>query len=120
MIVIYLGNALPQCSSGLPDCIAEAFSRAEKPENRAIKFALAPFGVYLASFVAKRAVSSYLAFSPLPFTNSGNLAVIFCGTFRELLHLPVRKQTALWSSDFPQGNLPRHYPHFRIKKERLI
>ncbi len=53
---------------------------AIKARSTLFLFGLAPDGVYLAIFVAKNAVCSYHAFSPLP----EFLAVIFCGTFPEV------------------------------------
>ena len=45
-------------------------------------FCLAPHGVFRASRIAPRAVSSYLAFSPLPALFSKNRRCVFCDTFR--------------------------------------
>ncbi len=66
--IIYLGLVLPPGSSGLPGT------------QRATVLSLsglASDGVYTASCVTKEAVSSYLAFSPLPVRKQ---AVIFCCT----------------------------------------
>src|SRR5262247_4131353 len=46
-------------------------------------FCLAPHGVFHASRIAPRAVSSYLAFSPLPVLFSKNRRCLFCDTFRQ-------------------------------------
>src|SRR5215469_4838819 len=46
-------------------------------------FCLAPHGVFPASRIAPRAVSSYLAFSPLPALFSKNRRCVFCDTFRQ-------------------------------------
>ena len=46
-------------------------------------FCLAPHGVFRASRIAPRAVSSYLAFSPLPVLFSKNRRCVFCDTFRQ-------------------------------------
>src|SRR5437867_10119188 len=46
-------------------------------------FCLAPHGVFPASQIAPRAVSSYLAFSPLPALLSKNRRCLFCDTFRQ-------------------------------------
>src|SRR5438445_8649161 len=46
-------------------------------------FCLAPHGVFRASRIAPRAVSSYLAFSPLPAPFSKNRRYVFCDTFRQ-------------------------------------
>ena len=43
---------------------------------------LAPHGVFRASRITPRAVSSYLAFSPLPALFSKNRRCLFCDTFR--------------------------------------
>src|SRR4029077_17195060 len=46
-------------------------------------FCLAPHGVFRASRIAPRAVSSYLAFSPLPALFSKNRRYVFCDPFRQ-------------------------------------
>jgi len=46
-------------------------------------FCLAPHGVFRASRITPRAVSSYLAFSPLPALLSKNRRCLFCDTFRQ-------------------------------------
>src|SRR6478609_1946781 len=46
-------------------------------------FCLAPHGGFRASRIAPRAVSSYLAFSPLPVLFSKNRRYVFCDTFRQ-------------------------------------
>jgi len=46
-------------------------------------FCLAPHGVFRASRITSRAVSSYLAFSPLPALFSKNRRCLFCDTFRQ-------------------------------------
>src|SRR6202171_2513377 len=55
-------------------------------------FCLAPHGVFPASRITPRAVSSYLAFSPLPALFSKNRRCLFCDTFR---HCKPRKLSAL-------------------------
>ena len=62
MATIYLGLPLPAGSSGQPG----AGTGARDP-----LLGLAPDGVYLAPDVTTRAVSSYLAFSPLPVETGG-------------------------------------------------
>ena len=47
-------------------------------------FCLAPHGVFPASRLRGDAVSSYLAFSPLPALFSKNRRYVFCDTFRRL------------------------------------
>ena len=67
--------------------------RATIPEDQSRKFGpygpaalplfcLAPHGVFPASRITPRAVSSYLAFSPLPALFSKNRRCLFCDTFR--------------------------------------
>src|SRR5438094_6694778 len=72
-------------------------------------FCLAPHGVFRASRIAPRAVSSYLAFSPLPALFSKNRRCVFCDTLRQrplLLTLPAcfTRHAAVWCSDFPPAN----------------
>src|SRR5206468_202197 len=76
-------------------------------------FCLAPHGVFRASRIAPRAVSSYLAFSPLPALFSKNRRYIFCDTFRQSrlsLGLPAyfTWHVAVWCSDFPPASLATH------------
>src|SRR5947208_17012588 len=56
----------------------------EDPSGPAVLplFCLAPHGVFRASRITPRAVSSYLAFSPLPALLSKNRRCLFCDTFR--------------------------------------
>src|SRR5437588_10170909 len=73
-------------------------------------FCLAPHGVFRASRITPRAVSSYLAFSPLPALLSKNRRYLFCDTFRQsrlLSGLPTSStwHAAVWCSDFPPANL---------------
>src|SRR5439155_6573267 len=75
-------------------------------------FCLAPHGVFRASRIAPRAVSSYLAFSPLPALFSKNRRCVFCDTPRQrplLLTLPAcfTRHAAVWCSDFPPANRKR-------------
>ncbi len=68
------------------------------------QFGLAPDGVYHASDVTTRTVSSYLTFSPLlcPTVGTGcSKRCLFCGTFLRSLGVAVSDHPALWSSDFP-------------------
>lgn len=66
-MVIHLGRRLPVASSNLPDDRPER--NTPGPRTFVLKlatlFGLAPDGVYPAIPVARNAVSSYLAFSPL-------------------------------------------------------
>ena len=76
-------------------------------------FCLAPHGVFRASRITPRAVSSYLAFSPLPALLSKNRRCLFCDTFRQRSlsrTLPTFStwHAAVWCSDFPPANLSIH------------
>src|SRR6266436_3923024 len=72
-------------------------------------FCLAPHGVFHASRITSRAVSSYLAFSPLPALFSKNRRCLFCDTLRQR---PLSRTSpaystrhaAVWCSDFPPAN----------------
>ena len=72
-------------------------------------FCLAPHGVFRASRIAPRAVSSYLAFSPLPALFSKNRRCVFCDTFRQrplsrMLPAYFTRHAAVWCSDFPPAS----------------
>src|SRR6201993_268391 len=72
-------------------------------------FCLAPHGVFRAARIAPRAVSSYLAFSPLPALLSKNRRCLFCDTFRHRnfsIAAPAysTRHAAVWCSDFPLAN----------------
>ena len=74
---------------------------------------LAPHGVFPASRITPRAVSSYLAFSPLPALLSKNRRSLFCDTFRHRnlsTAAPAcsTRHAAVWCSDFPPANLTIH------------
>jgi hypothetical protein len=76
-------------------------------------FCLAPHGVFRASRIAPRAVSSYLAFSPLPALFSKNRRYHFCDTFRRrnLTNATpafFTRHAAVWCSDFPLASLTTH------------
>src|SRR4030095_7358110 len=76
-------------------------------------FCLAPHGVFPAARITPRAVSSYLAFSPLPALFSKNRRYLLCDTFRQrsLSRPPPAYSTrhaAVWCSDFPLASLPTH------------
>src|SRR6476659_7193576 len=72
-------------------------------------FCLAPHGVFRASRITPRAVSSYLAFSPLPALFSKNRRCVFCDTFRQrplsrMLPAYFTRHVAVWCSDFPPAS----------------
>src|SRR5216110_3702244 len=76
-------------------------------------FCLAPHGVFRASRIAPRAVSSYLAFSPLPALLSKNRRCLFCDTLRQrrlsrTSPAYFTRHAAVWCSDFPPANLAIH------------
>ena len=64
--------------------------------QRMNRLGLAPCGVCLAAFVAKRAVRSYRTFSPLPLR-----AVYFLWHFPWKFPHPFGWHTALWSPEVP-------------------
>ena len=73
-------------------------------------FCLAPHGVFPATRITSRAVSSYLAFSPLPAPFSKNRRYLFCDTFRRrnLTNATpafFTRHAAVWCSDFPLTSL---------------
>src|SRR5438128_6289098 len=75
-------------------------------------FCLAPHGVFRASRIAPRAVSSYLAFSPLPVLFSKNRRCLFCDTLRQrplsrTSPAYFTRHAAVWCSDFPPANRKR-------------
>src|SRR5438477_1360855 len=85
-------------------------------------FCLAPHGVFRASRITPRAVSSYLAFSPLPAPLSKNRRCLFCDTFRQRplsRTLPTFStwRAAVWCSDFPPANLSIHQRPSAIGEE---
>ena len=92
-MIICLGPGLPRDSS---DQTQDAAGHC-----MVSLFGLAPDGVCRASDVTIEAVSSYLAFSPLPAIDA-----LAGGIFSVALSLPSRalrvtEHPALWSSDFP-------------------
>src|ERR1700751_3043272 len=112
-----------------PECGTNARRRfvrrsATKPEDfigpAALPlFCLAPHGVFRASRIAPRAVSSYLAFSPLPALKkrtvvlSKNRRCVFCDTFRRrnfstATPASFTRHAAVWCSDFPPASLAAH------------
>src|SRR5260370_34594041 len=87
-------------------------------------FCLAPHGVFHASRIAPRAVSSYLAFSPLPALLSKNRRCLFCDAFRQRSlsrTLPTFStwHAAIWCSDFPPANLSIHQRSSAIGGESI-
>ena len=73
-------------------------------------FCLAPHGVFPASRIAPRAVSSYLAFSTLPVPLlPKNRRCLFCDTFRHRNFATAApacftRHVAVWCSDFPPAS----------------
>jgi hypothetical protein len=85
-------------------------------------FCLAPHGVFPAISLTRDAVSSYLAFSPLPALFSKNRRYLFCDTFRQrsLSRTPpayFTRHAAVWCSDFPLANLTTHQRPSAIAKK---
>src|SRR6478752_6890049 len=88
-------------------------------------FCLAPHGVFHASRIAPRAVSSYLAFSPLPALFSKNRRCVFCDTFRQrplsrTLPAYFTRHAAVWCSDFPPVSLATHQRSSAIGQKYII
>src|SRR5256885_3434051 len=76
-------------------------------------FCLAPHGVFPAARITSHAVSSYLAFSPLPALFSKNRRYLFCDTFRRRNFATAApafstRHAAVWCSDFPLASLTTH------------
>ncbi len=76
-------------------------------------FCLAPHGVFPAIPLTRDAVSSYLAFSPLPALFSKNRRYVFCDTVRRRNFSTATpafstRHAAVWCSDFPLENLATH------------
>ena len=76
-------------------------------------FCLAPHGVFRAAQITSRAVSFYLAFSPLPALFSKNRRSFFCDTFRRRDFSTATpacstRHAAVWCSDFPPVSLTTH------------
>jgi hypothetical protein len=119
-MIIYLVRLAPnarQTAVGGHKTAATVWRDATIPEDLADRlslplFCLAPHGVFPASALARRAVSSYLAFSPLPNEQLAPLArpYVFCDTFRRgslARTAPARsaRHAAVWCSDFPLADL---------------
>src|SRR5712672_723388 len=88
-------------------------------------FCLAPHGVFRASRIAPRAVSSYLAFSPLPALFSKNRRCVFCDTLRRRNFSTATpayftRHAAVWCSDFPPVSLPAHQRSSAIGEKYII
>src|SRR5207302_1667842 len=88
-------------------------------------FCLAPHGVFRASRITPRAVSSYLAFSPLPALLSKNRRCLFCDTFRHRNFSTAAPtyftwHAAVWCSDFPPANLAIHQRSSAIGEQLSI
>jgi hypothetical protein len=111
-MIIYL---TPPWRSARCDCSHRDATIPEDRSGPAVLplFCLAPHGVFRASRIAPRAVSSYLAFSPLPALLSKNRRCLFCDTFRQrplARTLPTFStwHAAVWCSDFPPVSLAAH------------
>ena len=85
--------------------VVRRYPRINRPAALPL-FCLAPHGVFRASRITPRAVSSYLAFSPLPALFSKNRRYVFCDTFRQRNFSTATpayftRHAAVWCSDFP-------------------
>lgn len=112
---IRLGGRLPDRSSHLPARSGGPPCAVRRP--RACLFDVAPDGVWHAGPVARSAVSSYLAVSPLP-SGPANRPPLgrctFCATFRRpgprgLRRLAVSQHPALRSPDLPPADAPKRH-----------
>ena len=85
----------------LPTCLCAAYPGIISRRTTSLPlFGLAPDEVYLAVSVAGNAVSSYLAFSPLPWPEDpGGVFSVALSVGSPLLG--VTQHPVLWSSDFP-------------------
>ena len=88
-------------------------------------FCLAPHGVFRAPRITPRAVSSYLAFSPLPARFSQRTGGVFSVTLSvnirpaaagRMLPAYFTRHAAVWCSDFPLANLASHQRSSAISK----
>ena len=96
---IYLGLTLPPASSILPD--------RQAGHLIAILFGLAAGGVYTAGPVARTAVGSYPAFSPLPVTSRRPIGGMFSVALSIGSHrLAVNQHHALAARTFLRKKLP--------------
>ncbi len=84
--------------------------------GKAPLFGLAPGGVYHAVSVTRNAVSSYLAFSPLPDFSGGIFSVALSFPSPGL---GITQRLALWCSDFPPGYTGRPPAHLSQNPEKL-
>src|SRR2546429_6910592 len=83
-------------------------------------FVLHCMGFFVPREITPRAVSSYLAFSPLPALFSKNRRCVFCDTFRrhplsQMLPACCTRHAAVWCSDFP----PATPKVFRVTSDHL-
>ncbi len=88
-------------------------------------FCLAPHGVFPAARITPRAVSSYLAISPLPALLSKNRRCLFCDTFRRRNFTTAApacstRHAAVWCSDFPPASLTTHQRSSAIGRKLLV
>ena len=102
----------PACAGRMPGefsfAVMRRYPRISGPAALPL-FCLAPHVVFRASRITPRAVSSYLAFSPLPALLSKNRRCLFCDTFRRhnfstATPAYFTRHAAVWCSDFPPAN----------------
>ncbi len=105
-------------------CRADVMRRYPRIDGPAVLplFCLAPHGVFRAARITSRAVSSYLAFSPLPALLSKNRRCLFCDTFRRRNFTTAApacstRHAAVWCSDFPPASLTTHQRSSAIGEE---
>src|SRR5579864_9752714 len=104
-MIIYLNPAFAEPPGEFSFVVMRRYPRINGPAVLPL-FCLAPHGVFRASRITPRAVSSYLAFSPLPALLSKNRRCLFCDTFRHRNFSTAAPTSstwhaAVWCSDFP-------------------
>jgi hypothetical protein len=104
-MIIHLAAIARNARSCRRRTVVQRYPRISEPATLPL-FCLAPHGVFRASRIAPRAVSSYLAFSPLPALFSKNRRCVFCDTFRRRNFSTATpayftRHAAVWCSDFP-------------------
>ncbi len=111
-MIIYLTRISPRARR-ISFAVMRRYPRNSGPAALPL-FCLAPHGVFPASRIPPRAVSSYLAFSPLPVPLlPKNRRCLFCDTFRRrdfAIAAPAffTRHVAVWCSDFPPASVAAH------------
>src|ERR1700693_5826906 len=125
-MIIHLSRISPGAQSRGRGTVMRRYPRLSGPAALPL-FCLAPHGVFRASRIASRAVSSYLAFSPLPalccqrtggvFSVTLSVTAIFQLRRPRVLRgmLPYGVRTFLWEIlRFTSDHLPSQEPYHKI------